>query len=451
MRDKRILDLDKASNMKQGYLAAVKPAGDPWGHLEKDPKRFMRIIIPENQFDPRWLQRPEDDLTDRIFRFDVRKLLSRGEFEALMNIPYNEKTSRPEIIKSFSDISKYIGLVDWSNPPELIKLHGSSGTFSVQEGGGGDYTSLITAVETEAASMTADVNFIISGAWTAADTANWDIDGYTMNGYNMLIQTQGASRSSNGIYSTSAYRILGVSEVFDIETENCTIDGLQWQLTATAGIGGIQISGGISSTTILFDHCICDGNGQAATGIINDSSIGTGVTVNVHNSVFLNSGQPVNSEGIFSTQPSTTWNIRNCSIAGWDDGIEQDDGTVNVTNSAVFNNTTDFDEAAGMTVTYTASDDGHAGTGNVTITQSASNYAALVTNLVGGDLSVTDSGSEIYNAGSDLSGSGVTDDILGTARPQATTYDIGAFELVAAGGFQSAWARNSNQIIGVSR
>ena len=59
-----------------------------------------------------------------------------------------------------------------------------------------------------------------------------------------------------------------------------------------------------------------------------------------------------------------------------------------------------------------------------TATASADNF----TSAAGDDFTVKDTDADIYNTGSDLSGT-FTDDIAGTTR---TTWDIGAFEYVAA-------------------
>ena len=50
------------------------------------------------------------------------------------------------------------------------------------------------------------------------------------------------------------------------------------------------------------------------------------------------------------------------------------------------------------------------------------------TDYANGDFSIKDTNSPLYNAGTDLSASGVTTDIIGTARPQASIFDIGAYE-----------------------
>lgn len=430
MRDKKILDLDRASNVKQGYLQAVKPVGSPWGKLELDPKRFMRAIIPEHQFNPQWLEQDiknGQDLTDKIWRFNLATLLSQGEYEALTNITYNDSTIKPSVVKAFADISSHVGLVDWNKQPIPIKLHGSAGDFSIQEDGGGNYTSLKTAVETEAGDISGggdDANFYITEAWTGADTGNWDIDGWTMGGNEMLIQTQGASRSPDGTYLATGHRIENATQIFDIENSNTTVDGIQCKNTGA----GIISSGAIG--TITLDSCIIAsqaGNGEAFQ--FDHSGGGTDTIINCV--VYKTKEVGGTSAGLRATGSVTgTVNIINSTLSGYNDGIERDGGTMTATNCAVFNNDDDFDGT--ITIDYCASDDGD-GTNAVDISPGgveATDWAAAVTDYANGDFSVKDSSSPLYNTGTATGAP--ADDIMGTARPQSTTDDIGAFELVVA-------------------
>lgn len=131
---------------------------------------------------------------------------------------------------------------------------------------------------------------------------------------------------------------------------------------------------------------------------------------------------------------TVTVDIYNCTLFRSNKGTNGfGAATVTVRNTAAMNNTTaDFEDID--TQSYNISSDSTAsGTGSQTLKTSYSDY---FTNVGAGteDFSVKDSSSVLYNAGTDLSGSGVTEDIIGTARPQAATYDVGAFELIAAVG-----------------
>ena len=123
-------------------------------------------------------------------------------------------------------------------------------------------------------------------------------------------------------------------------------------------------------------------------------------------------------------------NVFNSVVAGCTWGINGE-SAVTITNCAVFNNNDDV--VGTFTLTYSAGDDVDftTGTGNVQWLSGSIDWNTNFTNYATGDFSVKDSAANIYNAGVDLSGSGVTDDIIGTSRPQSAVYDIGAFELAA--------------------
>lgn len=433
-------EYDLASNAKQGHLQAVKPVGSPWGKLELDPKRFLRVVIPELQFNPDWLN-PELDESKEVFlsakwRFPIDKLLSVSELEALKNITYNETESKLiTISKPVEVIDKIVTLNSFYDEISVIKLHGSAGDFDVEEDGGGDYTSLKTAIETEAADISGgstDANFFINLAWDNTDTSNWDIDGWTMGSNNMLIQTTGLSRSQDGQWLATGHRIIsGGTQVLDIEIPNVTMDGLQWELGSSSDTG---VNSSLDMDNCNITNCICNGAGYGGAGFLTFALNAAG-TLTFENSIFYNSGTPAGSEAIYNTSADTTLDIVNCTIYGWSDGIERDAGTINVLNSLVFNNTDDFDGTFNS-INHCASDDGD-GTNAVTITQSASDYAALVTDAPNGDFSVTDSSSELYNAGTNTGAP--SDDIIGTSRPQSTTVDIGAFESIVGGATGNPW------------
>jgi hypothetical protein len=87
-----------------------------------------------------------------------------------------------------------------------------------------------------------------------------------------------------------------------------------------------------------------------------------------------------------------------------------------------------------MTLNFNASDDGD-GSNSVDISPGGTevdDWNDAFTDYANGVLSVKNASSVIENAGTNLSGSGVTDDIIGTARPQDSIYDIGAFEFIVA-------------------
>lgn len=429
---------DRVSSMKQGYIQRVMPTGHKWGRLELDPKRFLIIQIEDHWLQSEWLDIQFDqdiEICDRRFRFPLKKLLTAGELSALTSIPYNDLTVRPPIIKSV-DLRTIVELNNWDKQPKIIKLHGSAGDFSIQEDGGGDYTSLKTAVETEAGDISGgavDANFYITETWASADTGNWDIDGWTMGSNNMLIQTQGDSRSTNGKWRSDGWRISDATEGIDIEAANVTIDGAQIVATSTGRC--MVISAGATASKV--EYCILDGGSSSGGGVAYLTAL-TGSTHTLENCVIYRvKAVETVSEGVFINTTDGTVNMTNCTISGWNDGVEEGiSGDINCSNCAVFNDDDDFDlDATGGTIDHCASDDGD-GTNAVDISPGgteADDWANAFTDWSNGDFSIKNTSSVLYNAGTNTGAP--SNDIMGTSRPQATTVDIGAFEfIVAAGG-----------------
>jgi len=176
---------------------------------------------------------------------------------------------------------------------------------------------------------------------------------------------------------------------------------------------------------LKVDKCVLRTLDDAAgNGIMTGFSF-TSLTAEITNTVIYHGGaEGSSSEGIYIISCDTV-NIINCTVYNFNDGIERDGGTVNARNCAVFGCSNDFDGT--ITITNCATEEGAGeGTNGVAITQTASNYAALVTDQPNGDFSLKDDGSELYNTGTNTGAP--SDDIIGTSRPQATTCDIGAFE-----------------------
>ena len=208
------------------------------------------------------------------------------------------------------------------------------------------------------------------------------------------------------------------------------------QILATAT--GTNIRSGIlfqliaSPSSIIIDSCIfvgaCTTTGYCRAIYCFDAD----ATVTIYNSVFYGflNGESIYARAIMVT--NGTVNIYNCTIAGNYYGILQAGGTITAKNCAIFKNTNDIDGT--ITLNYCATDDGDdtGNNGNITITQSADDWAALVTDAAGGDFSVTDTSSELYDAGTaDLFTE--DDDIIDVARPEGSAWDIGAFEWEVVG------------------
>lgn len=233
-----------------------------------------------------------------------------------------------------------------------------------------------------------------------------------------------SQRPEDGILDTAKY-------VLQLDTDSILVTisqigtqliGVQTDNTNAAGFSSGNIATFSSTTGIIVDKCIVKNESTAGNAIrIADAS----ATATIKNtSIYKEGTQGTNSEGLLVS--SGTVLLLNSTVNNFNDGIERDAGTLTVTNCAVFNNNDDFDGT--MTIDSCASDDGD-GTNSQTL-DSSSNYANEFTDITTFDFSLV-SGGVCEENGTDLSGSGVTDDIIGTSRPQGTNYDIGAFELLS--------------------
>ena len=267
------------------------------------------------------------------------------------------------------------------------------------------------------------------------DTSNVGLNGATTDAtrYVRVFTPGGGTESINdqrhsGIYDTNKSLIAGPNSsggIIRFGDNYIRLNGLQVRNTtdANANAHGIAFDFG-GATNGLIDKCIVAGS-TAGTGI---HLVDSAATATIKNTVVFQIGTAAATcEGIYA-ENCTSLDIYNCSVFGFDDGIERDAGTVTVTNTVSFGNTDDFDGT--MTISNCASDDGDGS--NPQTLDSDSNYVNEFTDVTTFDFSIV-AGGVCEDNGTDLSGSGVTDDIIGTSRPQNSVYDIGAFELVSAG------------------
>lgn len=130
--------------------------------------------------------------------------------------------------------------------------------------------------------------------------------------------------------------------------------------------------------------------------------------------------------------PSAIITMRNCTAGElFGPYLEQFPATIVLQNCAA--PTFDLDEidaVSSLSLSNCLSEDGTAddygGTGNIV----AAVFTETFVDPVSSNFRVK-SGSSAIDAGADLSGNGVTEDILGVTRPKGLAYDIGAFEYVA--------------------
>lgn len=183
---------------------------------------------------------------------------------------------------------------------------------------------------------------------------------------------------------------------------------------STSTAKAIALQADNSSQTRFVANCVVVGHTNAGGGAIGiHSNYGT---CHIHNCT-AHADKPYSLNAASTLKNSVAWGV----VAGF----------AGSASAASTNNASNFGDAPGSNP----------------LDLSAYAAAQVFTDLAGGDLSLV-SGSPLIDAGADLSADPnlpVTDDCLGTARPQGAGYDIGAFEFVAGGGpstgsTAAAWA-----------
>jgi len=207
------------------------------------------------------------------------------------------------------------------------------------------------------------------------------------------------------------------TNVIDIANNNVTLEGFQGIFTGNWGTPFMDVD---ANTGIEIIDSILDCNDKKPRGIYTNGAAG----IEFINTLIYDATQ----HGFFNDFGGGTQTFFNCTITGCvGTGVRRTSGTITTTNCALFDNADDI--FGTVTIVNCATEEGAGeGSNGVAITQTASNYAALVTDYSILDFSVKDASSELYNAGTNAGAP--NDDIIGTSRPQSTTVDIGAFEFV---------------------
>ena len=244
-------------------------------------------------------------------------------------------------------------------------------------------------------------------------------------------------------YSTDHYHMTGTDQVsgsVQIYEDYVRFNMLQVGVTVTANNTGygMYYQAQNAGNDLHISNCIVKAVSVAGTGNANGiRSTDADAILKIWNTIVhdFTSGTDVGFKGINLACASAV--IYNCTVNNCYQGIVQTSGTVDVQNCLVFESGDDF-VGTFNSITYCATDDNHVGDSatNFVITQTADDYAALVTDADGGDYSVTNASSELYNtADGTVPDALFLDDIIVTTRgPAVGDWDIGAFELVVAGG-----------------
>lgn len=272
---------------------------------------------------------------------------------------------------------------------------------------------------------------------TNASSGPLDIDGWTTDATHYISITVDAEDRHAGVWSDSKCRLNASNTyAFYAREQYFRLDGLQIGVTGTitAHIYGFYWLG-FSSTSndVRLSNCIFRGHSNASYAYrpLNTSS-GDPLQLSIWNCLFYGySANWQSHDNVIGADATVSFD--NCTIintASADAGIRREGGTLTMKNCYVSGGAAGsyFGLGANFTITTCASSDT---TGNI------DNIAVNTTNFTdpaNGDYSLP-SGSGLVGVGTDgpfTAPLDYTTDIKGATR--ASTWDIGAFEYVAAGG-----------------
>ena len=312
---------------------------------------------------------------------------------------------------------------------------GGDGTTNATSGDNRAYVSLNAAEAALPADITTGGD---QGIWTiicegsADDTTAVTFSGTTTSS-SYYIDAKAVSTATygrhDGKWNTNKYILYVAGGTYAISSNIGYLYLTGLQIDWHTDIGDAILLNGSSGSSVnntVIEACIIRSYYETGNGITCTSYFDSLV---VRNSVIWKSAatRGTSTEGIFLDVSGTTVAVDNCVVCGFNDGIEQDAGTITVRNSAVFNNDDDFD--AVLSISYCASDDGD-GTNAVNISPGATeatDWASCFVDYPNGDFHLK-AGSVCIGAGTDLSGT-FTLDIDGETR---SSWDIGADEYPAA-------------------
>jgi len=246
------------------------------------------------------------------------------------------------------------------------------------------------------------------------------------------------SQRHDGKWNTGKYRleISGSSTAVLVLEGYVRIEGSQLHFSPTVSDRKALSFRGINTTSCDFhiSNNVIKGNSSntqtwySGIDIYNITVSGT-LVFHIWNNVLYDFVGTTSSFGVEIDDSDATCNIHNNICCDCYRGISQANGTVTITNCAVFNNSDDY--YGTVTATYSASDDSQTGTGNIQWTGGSTDWGNVFTDYANEDFSLEDfSGTgAIIEQGTSLLANGIWRDIIGTERDTSSP-DIGAFEYV---------------------
>lgn len=315
-------------------------------------------------------------------------------------------------------------------------------TVSTIKSAGGDYTTLTAW---EAAQLAVLVAPAEAECYNFDLTDSLAVSGITTSAINyMRIYTPTAERHDgrSRTVSGTGFRIKRTTSggiTVSVSVDHLRFEGIEIECTDTVSSVAMTYANG-TFTASGNDHRI-------ESCIIHDAMTGTGFTTNVSKAnliIALRNTVMYGAQRSIDTRNAATVTIENCTF--WRSAAQL--GVVADTELTCKNTYSGHTGAAAEDFWTGAAPP----TGNNNIssdTSQATDYTAGVSSIAGSavftsitvgseDFRLLSGTNALVDAGATLGS--VTTDIIGTARPQGASYDVGAFErITAAGGFFARW------------
>lgn len=316
-------------------------------------------------------------------------------------------------------------------------------TVKTMKSSGGDFSTLAGWIGTYLpATLTAPEQLDIYKTTGADYDENNAITGITTTSTNRLIINVPSAQRGNGTPHSGAFIKNASGGLIRLggNIDFITVDGLELHGTSSQ-ICWSDSNGSNVSNQRLIQHCFFHSNGQV-------------ILFGGSNPIYI-----FRNDIIYCDGSSRPFDSRTCA-------------SVEVSNCTFFNRGTDLGTICGGETTMKNTYSGGSATGDFwtggspagnnnssSDTTATNRYPTGSINSIAASSAFTSttSGSEDFRTKTSFTSlsdvgatlAAVTDDYIGTARPQASAYDIGIFENIAAGGsFNPGWASGATKTIG---
>lgn len=296
---------------------------------------------------------------------------------------------------------------------------------------GGDYTSLSAAEAGEQRDLVTLNEIAILECYAMSDTTAVTISGWTTSATNYIKIYTPTTERGGPKWDATKYRMEVTNAVcLAINEDFVTVDGIQFKVIgATASLDVVSLSSVGAGAEFNFTHNIVNGSGNVNMRglVVFDSQ----VIAKINNNLMYDCERSGTGNLEISACAPGTQVYNNTFIHGYR-CVRITDTDATLKNNIAFGSShvQNYYATFNAASDYNASDDATStGGANDRINQTFS-----FTDAAGGDYSITSGDAGARDHGTDTSADGVTDDIVGTARPQNGIYDIGFFEVPTAGG-----------------